>query len=75
MIAAVNLLAEALLWRSHQTLRDYIIAEYNEYVPAVAACLAKSGRLYTYPLTTRLRLVGSMLLLVSAYTALKARAS
>ena len=75
MIAAVNPLAEALLWRSHQTLRDYIIAEYNEYVPAVAAYLAKPGRLYTYPLTTRLRLVGSMLLLVSAYTALKARAS
>jgi hypothetical protein len=42
MIAAVNLLAEALLWRSYQTLRDYIIAEYNTYILAVANYLREA---------------------------------
>ncbi|KAG9376557.1 hypothetical protein A1F94_013104 [Pyrenophora tritici-repentis] len=45
MIAAASPLAEALLWRSHQTLRDHIIAEYNAYVPAVAAYLREARSL------------------------------
>jgi hypothetical protein len=45
MIAAVNPLAEALLWRSHQTLRDHIIAEYNTYIPAVANYLREARSL------------------------------
>ena len=45
MIAAVSPLAEALLWRSHQTLRDYIIAEYNAYIPAVANYLREARSL------------------------------
>ncbi|KAF1936386.1 hypothetical protein EJ02DRAFT_310946, partial [Clathrospora elynae] len=47
MIAAASPLAEALLWRSHQTLRNHIIAKYNTYVPAVAAYLRKA-RLLIY---------------------------
>ena len=45
MIAAVSPLAEALLWRSHQTLRDHIIAEYNAYIPAVANYLREARSL------------------------------
>ncbi|EFQ88065.1 hypothetical protein PTT_16212 [Pyrenophora teres f. teres 0-1] len=45
MIAAASPLAEALLWRSHQTLRDHIIAEYNAYVPAVTAYLREARSL------------------------------
>ncbi|CAE7020113.1 hypothetical protein PTTW11_03010 [Pyrenophora teres f. teres] len=45
MIAAASPLAEALLWRSHQTLRDHIIAEYNAYVPAVTAYLREAQSL------------------------------
>jgi hypothetical protein len=45
MIAAVSPLAEALLWRSHQTLRDHIIAEYNTYIPAVANYLREARSL------------------------------
>jgi hypothetical protein len=45
MIAAVNPLAEALLWRSHQTLRDHIIAEYNTYILAVANYLREARSL------------------------------
>ncbi|KAA8623809.1 hypothetical protein PtrV1_05115 [Pyrenophora tritici-repentis] len=45
MIAAASPLAEALLWRSHQTLRNHIIAEYNAYVPAVAAYLREARSL------------------------------
>jgi hypothetical protein len=41
----VNPLAEALLWRSHQTLRDYIIAEYNTYILAVANYLREARSL------------------------------
>ncbi|CAE7003037.1 hypothetical protein PTTW11_01481 [Pyrenophora teres f. teres] len=45
IIAAASPLAEALLWRSHQTLRDHIIAEYNAYVPAVTAYLREAQSL------------------------------
>ncbi|KAI1512316.1 Dimer-Tnp-hAT dimerization containing protein [Pyrenophora tritici-repentis] len=45
MIAAVSPLAEALLWRSHQTLHDYIITEYNTYIPAIANYLREARSL------------------------------
>ncbi|KAG9381746.1 Dimer-Tnp-hAT domain containing protein [Pyrenophora tritici-repentis] len=45
MIAAVSPLAEALLWRSHQTLHDHIITEYNTYIPAVANYLREARSL------------------------------
>ncbi|CAE7021734.1 hypothetical protein PTTW11_03315 [Pyrenophora teres f. teres] len=45
MIAAVSPLAEALLWRSHQTLYDHIITEYNTYIPAVANYLREARSL------------------------------
>jgi hypothetical protein len=45
MIAAVNPLAKALLWRSYQTLRDHIIAKYNTYIPAVANYLCEAWSL------------------------------
>jgi len=35
MLKEANPLAEAELWRSHNTLRAHIIAEYESYVPAV----------------------------------------
>jgi hypothetical protein len=41
----MNPLAKALLWRSHQTLRDYIIAEYNTYILAVANYLREARSL------------------------------
>lgn len=39
MIEAANPIAEAVLWRSHQTIRDAIVAEYHAYVPIVATYL------------------------------------
>ncbi|KAG9385321.1 hypothetical protein A1F94_004868 [Pyrenophora tritici-repentis] len=45
MIAAVSPLAEALLWRSHQTLQDHIITEYNTYIPAIANYLREARSL------------------------------
>ncbi|KAI1671847.1 Dimer-Tnp-hAT dimerization containing protein [Pyrenophora tritici-repentis] len=45
IIAAVSPLAEALLWRSHQTLHDYIITEYNTYIPAIANYLREARSL------------------------------
>lgn len=35
MIYAANPLAENILWRNHQSLRDHILAEYHAYLPAV----------------------------------------
>jgi hypothetical protein len=45
LIEAANPLAEAVLWRNHQSLRDAIIAEYHSYVPAVAAHLGEAQSL------------------------------
>jgi hypothetical protein len=45
LIEAANLLAEAVLWRNHQSLCDNIIAEYHAYVPDVAAYLRKAQSL------------------------------
>ncbi|KAF2820877.1 hypothetical protein CC86DRAFT_252559, partial [Ophiobolus disseminans] len=39
MIRAANPLAESVLWRNHQSLRDAIVAEYHAYIPVVTACL------------------------------------
>jgi hypothetical protein len=35
LIQAANPLAEAVLWRSHQSLRNTTVAEYYSYIPAV----------------------------------------
>ena len=45
MIAAANPLAEQALWRSHNTLRDHILAEYHAYIPAVAEHLRRAKSL------------------------------
>jgi hypothetical protein len=39
MIRAANPLAESVLWRNHQSLRDAIVAEYHAYIPVVTAHL------------------------------------
>jgi hypothetical protein len=39
MIKASNPLAEAVLWRNHQSLRDAIVAEYHAFIPVVTAFL------------------------------------
>lgn len=45
LIKAANPLAEAVLWRSHQSLRDAIVAEYLAFIPVVTACLRKARSL------------------------------
>lgn len=45
LIEAAYPLAEAVLWRNHQSPRDSIIAEYHAYIPAVAAYLRKAQSL------------------------------
>lgn len=45
LIKAANPLAEAVLWRSHQSLRDAIVAEYHAYIPVVTAYLRNAQSL------------------------------
>jgi hypothetical protein len=45
LIEAAYPLAEAVLWRNHQSLRDSIIAECHAYAPAVAAYFRKAQSL------------------------------
>src|SRR5213078_337392 len=45
MMAAANPLAEQALWRSHNTLRDHILAVYHAYIPAVAEHLRRTKSL------------------------------
>jgi hypothetical protein len=49
LIEAANPLAEAVLWRNHQSLRDSIIAKYHAYVPAVTAYLREAQSLIHVP--------------------------
>ena len=42
MIVAASPLAESYLWRNHQSLRDHIIDEYNDYIPAIITHLRQS---------------------------------
>ncbi|KAG9386078.1 hypothetical protein A1F94_002828 [Pyrenophora tritici-repentis] len=68
MIAAVSPLAEALLWRSHQTLHDHIITEYNTYIPAVANYLREARSLIHVSFDNWTSTGGQYALLASAYT-------
>jgi hypothetical protein len=45
LIQAANPLAEAVLWRSHQSLCDTILAEYYSYIPAVQSYLSNARSL------------------------------
>ena len=45
LIYAANPLAEAVLWRNHQSLRDAIVAEYHSYVPIVQSYLRSARSL------------------------------
>jgi hypothetical protein len=45
MIKAANLLAESVLWRNHQSLRDTIVAEYHAFIPVVTAYLRSARSL------------------------------
>jgi len=45
LIKAANPLAESVLWRNHQSLRDAIVAEYHAFIPVVTAYLRSARSL------------------------------
>ena len=45
MVKQANPLADRYLWKSHNTLRSYVLAEYNAFVPSVINYLQQSRSL------------------------------
>jgi hypothetical protein len=45
LIKAANPLAEAVLWRNHQSLRDAIVAEYHALIPVLTTYLCDARSL------------------------------
>jgi hypothetical protein len=67
-IKAANSLAEAVLWRNHQSLRDAIVAEYHSFISIVTAYLRKAWSLIYVSFATGRRKARNLGLLVSVYT-------